>query len=88
MSMGAVSTRGELRNRGAGGRYKEQKTSYLVRRCPTFRPKSSEEQKKVFTSADVRFFALKQVKSKKRSPHPQFDQKLPKIFVYNQAARN
>ena len=40
-----------------------------VRRCPIFRPKSSEEQKKVITPAecaDVQFFAQNQMKSKKK----------------------
>ena len=37
-----------------------------------FRPKTSEEQKKVITPADVQFSAQKQVKSKKKgSSRPQ-----------------
>ena len=39
-----------------------------VRKRPIFRPKSTEEQKKVLTFADVQFSAQDQVKSKKISP--------------------
>ena len=37
-----------------------------VRRCPFLRPKASEDQKKVISSADVHFSAQKLVKTKKK----------------------
>ena len=43
--------------------------------CPIFQAKSSEEQKKVITYADVQFFSQKQAKSKKTSSRAQKNEK-------------
>ena len=45
---------------------KSKKKDHHVRKCPNFRSKSSEKQKKVITSADAQFSAQNQVKSKKK----------------------
>ena len=42
------------------------KKGHHVRGCSVFHPKSSEERKKIITSADVQFFTQNQVKEQKK----------------------